>query len=713
MNSFQDARFRGMRAAWDGFTIEQLDLLHPHIINLTRGQLSTGGAASTSSADLETIFGHYLPKALEVAQKQGRELPIVFYAHGGLVSEQNALVQALHQIPWWKQNGIYPIYFIWETGFWETVLQLAGIVRELQPSGDARAYITDPLIETIVRNAGGQRVWLGMKESARLAFEKTGGGTKAVELLEAFAAKNPDGISLHAIGHSAGAIFQHHFLSTALKALKAPAPGFQTLQLLAPAITVQDFHDQLAKQMGKPSGIKNTTIFTLRKELETKDNSAKVYGKSLLYLIHNALEAEPQTPVLGLAESLYGDVELQKKFGLRGQESDSGAVIFAPTATDAPGRSASQAKQHGEFDNDSSTMNSVLRRIQRKEDKDPIVAYPPDPMDRSLLTGTRFEQFNWPTGLAEWFFPNFGQTNLPAVSTASQTTSGLASMGDVIVTGGGRRRALCVGINAYQSSPLLGCVADARLWAQTLGELGFETQTLLDGQATFDGILNGLRQMVQESRVGDVLVFQYAGHGTQLPDVNGDETGQDTSAQDEAICPFDYTSGRFVLDDDIAEVFSLLKSSQRGVSMTCFIDCCHSGTISRFAVGVPTGQRSLGPNARARVLTVPDELVESHRLFRRTGGRGRSLFSRGPDGMSEVVFSACLSSEKAYESNQQGDFTRNATAVLRQYGLKLTNEEFERRVRDAFGSQGRQHPNLDCAFAVREQWLLQPLTVLA
>jgi len=673
----------------------------------------------TNAEDIDAIFKYDLPKALKAAKKQGRELPIVFYAHGGLVPERTATRQAVEHIRWWKRNNVYPIYFIWETGFLETILQLGGISRELQARGDARSFIPDPIIELIARNAGGRLIWAAMKESARLACVENGGAFKVVQHLNSFYNdKKNTGVRLHAVGHSAGAIFHSHFVPAVIESLNSSdSPGFQSLQLLAPALTVKDFQDTLAKYMGKAGGIDGTTIFSLLRETELKDNSAYPYGKSLLYLVYNALEAESQTPLLGLWESLNADPELQKLFGLRGKPAKHGAVIWCPTENTDAKRSASGAEEHGDFDSDAPTMGSILRRIQRKGDKDGIDEFPAGMKDRNLSNGDRFFQFDWPDEVLDWFAPGRTQAGVsPYFAPMQSYSSGGVSQSNGISHHTGsqsRRRALCVGINAYQSSPLNGCVADAHLWAQTLTGLGFEIQKLLDEQATFDGILGTLRRMIEESREGDVLVFQYAGHGTQLPDVNGDEIGEDTSADDEAICPYDYASGRFVLDDDIADVFSLLKSTRRGVSMTCFIDCCHSGTISRFGVGVVAGQRSLSANEHIRFLTPSKEMIENHRLFRRRGGKGRSLIPRGPDDMREIVFSACLSNEKAFESNQQGDFTRHATAVLGQYGIDLTNEEFERRVRDAFGTQGRQHPNLDCAFANRQNRLLEPLAILS
>ena len=77
--------------------------------------------------------------------------------------------------------------------------------------------------------------------------------------------------------------------------------------------------------------------------------------------------------------------------------------------------------------------------------------------------------------------------------------------------------------------------------------------------------------------------------------------------------------------------------------------------------------------------------------------------------MGEVVFSACLSNEVAWESSGHGDFTTKALEVLRAGIGGLTNEQFQEQVVRAFGAQPRQHPMLDCAPAARARALLRPL----
>jgi hypothetical protein len=247
-------------------------------------------------------------------------------------------------------------------------------------------------------------------------------------------------------------------------------------------------------------------------------------------------------------------------------------------------------------------------------------------------------------------------------------------------------------------------VADARLWNDTLRSLGFSSRLLANGEATRAGILSAIQELVQRSTAGDVLVIQYSGHGTTVPD----ETGDEEDSQDQALCPFDFDTGALLVDDDVAKLFAELPA---GVALTCFFDCCHSGTITRFAVGDSASAKA-GGNRKARFVVASPQLIARHRAFRKGRGlpapSGPHAFSasRGPAGMREVVFSACRRDEVAMESDGQGEFTRRAVPLLRGLTSRLTNRDFQQRVEEAFGARPAQHPILDCAPEVKDRPLL-------
>ncbi|HEY0877769.1 MAG TPA: caspase family protein [Zeimonas sp.] len=741
-----------------GATIDAalLASMRPHLVNLRLGRLSERGEISTTPADVDAIFEQSLPGALETAKAQGRRLRLLFYAHGGLVSESSGLQIAAKHIDWWKRNDVYPIYFIWETGLFETIGQLLARTQQRVARAiprDLWDHTLDPLIEVGARALQGARIWAGMKASAEHAVaeptpgDPLGGGARYVAArLADFCKVHRGDVELHAAGHSAGSIFHSHFLACA-HALGVPA--FESAQFLAPAVRLDTFRARLAGRIGDDGAVRRVTLFTMQRDYERADDCAGIYHKSLLYLVSNALETERGTPLLGLEESLRADAQMKQLFALGGAPSTRAEVVWAVSMGDT-GASASTARTHAAFDDDVPTMNSVARRLLGRADADAIVDYATAP-DLVRAPRSWLEEIDWPAA-ASYEWPSIATStwspSAPAPAPQAETTDTTAGTSPVepapvvappeapapLVTitpnGGiptptslgippsgaarkGQRTALCIGVDRYPEPKhrLAGCVADARMWSEALSGLGFETAMLTDAQATREAIDHELERLVTASRAGDVLVFQYSGHGTHLPDLDADEEDR----EDEAICPVDFATGALYIDDDIARLLGRLPD---GVNLTFFMDCCHSGTNTRFAVGAPDTRRRAAASDERRRFVVPTlELIDAHRHFRRqsrfamrsttpggTGGRSR---------MRDVKFAACLDGEVAWESDGHGEFTLRATRVLADGTDTLTNEQFARRVTDAFGENPRQHPMLDCSEDALAQRLLQPIPAVA
>src|SRR4030065_603519 len=102
-----------------------------------------------------------------------------------------------------------------------------------------------------------------------------------------------------------------------------------------------------------------------------------------------------------------------------------------------------------------------------------------------------------------------------------------------------KRRALCIGINDYPGtgSDLAGCVNDANDWAAAFTDRGFTVKKLIDRQAPGNAIRKAIESLVTGARKGDSIVVQYSGHGSFVPDEDGDEQG----GTDGWLCPHDLT----------------------------------------------------------------------------------------------------------------------------------------------------------------------------
>jgi hypothetical protein len=651
------SRLERARAADFTLSADDRAFLRPHVINLRMGALSSGGEFQTSVEDLEAIFAEHLPRELAARKAEGRKLKLVFFAHGGLNDEAEGLRNALNHIPFYLDNKCYPIFFVWETGPKETLVDILKGIIGLAPSrGFGEALLdrindfSDAALEGAFRG-GGFSMWANMKRSAELAFVPRQGGTLVVDKLAAFWKQNHADMEIHCIGHSAGSIFHAQFLDLLCQQAVTPKVEVKTLHFLAPAITVDLFKEKLLPLIGKQ--VPGLTEYTMHKDFELAD-SVGPYRKSLLYLVSRSFEDRREMPILGLEESIRKDIELTRFFGLAAGKKGVAEILFS--VQEAGPRNSTISRKHSDFDNDRPTMAGVMRRILDVPDSQSIVEFP-ETVSRSVL-------------------------DLPPRAAPP----------------GGRRRALCVGIDAYPpGNELSGCVNDAKDWGAALGSLGFESSFLLNRDATWKAIRESLVGMVRGATPGDVVAFQYAGHGTLVTDLDGDEAG----GKDSAMCPVDFPTGGFLIDDDLRAIFAEIPA---GVNFTCFFDCCHSGTITRL-VG-PAPMRATG--AKPRFIHATPEMLDAHKRFR-AEMRFVPPAARGPATMREISFTACTDSQVALESAGHGQFTLNALGVLRKGIQGVTNAQFHQSVLAAFGSDAStQTPQLDCAPAAKALLLLAP-----
>src|SRR5207253_10478004 len=79
-----------------------------------------------------------------------------------------------------------------------------------------------------------------------------------------------------------------------------------------------------------------------------------------------------------------------------------------------------------------------------------------------------------------------------------------------------------------------------------------------------------------EAKPGDVSLFFYAGHGSQV--FNSKSPEQDHL--DESLVPADaYKGARDIRDKELARVFNDILD--RGITLTVIVDSCHSASIAR------------------------------------------------------------------------------------------------------------------------------------
>ncbi len=155
------------------------------------------------------------------------------------------------------------------------------------------------------------------------------------------------------------------------------------------------------------------------------------------------------------------------------------------------------------------------------------------------------------------------------------------------------KRALCIGINDYPGTDfdLSGCVNDAHDWAQALTRRGFSVQKMVNHKAAGTQLHHAIQALITGAEKGDSLAIQYSGHGSFIPDLDGDEA----DGNDECLCPYDIGTNGPISDDELHALFS---QAPKGVKLLMISDACHSGTLTRFApltTPIPTQEKAPSP----------------------------------------------------------------------------------------------------------------------
>ena len=612
---------------------EQLRELALHVVNLRKGVLSDDGIMATHETDLDRLVSAIVDKA-----KQGYRL--MLYAHGGLTDERSGLAAAWAYHRWWMAHGIYPVYFIWETGGLETFWQIVeGDRRKGRAlSRDIYDYTTDPAVELIGGKVG-TLLWDAMKDSARRSSDTGGGGRLFAEKLAA-AWKEPT--EIFALGHSAGSIFHAYFLPV----LCADKLRVKQMHLLAPAITNDLFAQTLGSLIGKKK-IEEASLFAMTREAERADNCANIYRKSLLYLVSRAFEPKKGTPILGMEDFIRTDPEVKRAF--------RDAVILSPTAPAAKPTMASGSRSHGGFDNDVATLENVLRRMLGLGDAGAVKPRFPAGEPRVGRAIVAANYYGMPAGLFEQ--PAEIVPAAPPPKTAAP------------VQLGGQKIALCIGNDAFpEGMRLYGCVNDANTWAETFRQQGYDPTVLSDASA--GQIREALRGILGKARAGDSVMIHISSHGTRVLDVDGDELQDKQFAddKDEALVALDWREGGLIIDDEWPDLMKVAD----GVKVIRFHDFCHSGRSSRMALGGRTDRR-------ARSVSLPDAIALKAYEARKAA-RGSRAAAASPSeiygaDLSYVTFCACLPEQSAMEEGGSGVFTRAATKILRGQGAGMSAQD--------------------------------------
>jgi hypothetical protein len=140
-------------------------------------------------------------------------------------------------------------------------------------------------------------------------------------------------------------------------------------------------------------------------------------------------------------------------------------------------------------------------------------------------------------------------------------------------------KALQIGIN-YEGTKneLHGCIEDVdqvtekfEQWGVRFGKSKIMTDHT-NTKPTKDNIISAIEWLIAGAKPGDVLFFQYSGHGSQE---NASKDSYETDGKNETLCPIDMDTSGMISDDTINK---LLSKAPAGCKIFMLTDCCHSGT---------------------------------------------------------------------------------------------------------------------------------------
>lgn len=312
-----------------------------------------------------------------------RKPRLAIYAHGGLNNEEASIKRARVMAPYFRENGIYPLFITWKTGFGESI---GGILDDAADKylgraegGPARSLFDDikhqlsdawdRSIEAACENLLVKPVWMQMKQNAA-AGTRTGAGLNLLARHIAALTKACPDLQTHLVGHSAGSIIHGHLLDLLVRR-KLTIAG---VHLYAPACTVRFALDHYHAAVNKGYLAKQQMFFDILSNERERADTVGPYRKSLLYLVSRALESVHKMPLLGMEASWFEQAEDSDMWN-RDHAKDLATwrqVMPDPSCVRVHTRARAKVSDgqdlialgHGSFDNDIEVVSHTLERIR-------------------------------------------------------------------------------------------------------------------------------------------------------------------------------------------------------------------------------------------------------------------------------------------------------------------------------------------------------------
>ena len=261
-----------------------------------------------------------------------------------------------------------------------------------------------------------------------------------------------------------------------------------------------------------------------------------------------------------------------------------------------------------------------------------------------------------------------------------------------------QKRALLVGISKYHSYGYkvwnnIHGAEDVALLTPELKKKGFTVQTLVNEQATYQGIVNSLNKLIAASKKGDVIYIHFSCHGQPVEDGLKGDTLDEKDHWDESIVPIDagkvygvsgYKGDKHLTDDELnVYVGKLRKKIGPEGMLYVAMDACHAGTMSRKGLETIRGTNEALTSCIKCKYNPPKETIRHYRIVKSAD-------------MAPVLFvEACQSRERNTEirinGKEYGALSYNICQALK--GMvsfnEKTKEQFKANIKASSTENGR------------------------
>ncbi|MGY4828235.1 hypothetical protein ACVNIS_06640 [Sphaerotilaceae bacterium SBD11-9] len=328
--------------------------ISPFIVNMgNNGALSNSGVFRTQPDDVRALVDVHLAEARKAWGLEDGVVDVCIYAHSGLVGESKAADIAAKWIPMLYDRKVFPIFLMWETDFFSTLLNciedaVKDVPRSVGGGFNLKGWWNQRLERLLARP--GTRIWGEMKQNAdamsaykpEAADDEQAGGVLLYRHFKHGVANKK--IRMHFVGHSAGSIVAAFMIDR----LAQEGMRFESVSFMAPAVKLATFDERLRPHLDT-GVVRRYQQFHLSDHAEQDDGSCGPYRRSLLYLVSESFEGGTTTPVLGM----------EKFFDPYVKKLPHTTVHVAPGAVSA-------ATTHGGFDDDAGTQAQIVKFILGK-----------------------------------------------------------------------------------------------------------------------------------------------------------------------------------------------------------------------------------------------------------------------------------------------------------------------------------------------------------